>query len=259
MTCTQCSGSHGLAASEAPWGQDLPLTTPIPFTHGLFLRKAQQPRPPQCHGEVGVSPTSLARLRRGAAGCTEGSETLGPCVSALEPPRSSWGTYGALHAAPPFSFYAAMFLCCQVGPLGPFGSAWGRGRVPAAPCLGPHLGTWTPSALHRALFSAWLSQGQGGSALAWNSLQTVRRGEARPHASSVGAAADPATFVSGGTGGEKIRWPLVRAAGVCPSGPSPASLDSSAEGCSLYHPGLCSSAPPAPSVGAQAGPLYGAI
>lgn len=25
--CTQCSGSHGLAASEAPWGQDLPHHT----------------------------------------------------------------------------------------------------------------------------------------------------------------------------------------------------------------------------------------
>lgn len=226
MTCTQCSGSHGLAASEAPWGQDLPLTTPTPFTHGLSLRKAQQPGPPQRHGEVGVSPSSLARLRRGAAGCTEGSETLGPCVSALEPPRSSWGTYGALHAAPPFSFYAAMFLCCQVGPLGPFGSAWGRGRVPAAPCLGPHLGTWTPSALHRALFPAWLSQGQVRSALAWKSLQTVSRREASPHASSVGAAADPAPLPRGYRRGEDL-LPLVRAAGVCPSGPSPASLDSS--------------------------------
>lgn len=165
MTCTQCSGSHGLAASEAPWGQDLPLTTPTPFTHGLFLRKTQQPGPPQCHGEVGVSPTSLARLRRRAAGCTDGNETPGPCVSALQPPRSSWGTDGALHAAPPFSFYAAMFLCCQVGPLGPFGSAWGRGRVPAAPRLGPHPGTWTPSALHRALSPPGVPRARSGQLL----------------------------------------------------------------------------------------------
>lgn len=96
---------------------------------------------------------------------TEGRETLGPCVSALDPPRSSGGTHGALHAAPPFSFYAAMFLCCQVGPLGPFGSAWGRGRVPAAPCLGPHLGTWTTSALRRALFPACFPRARSGQLL----------------------------------------------------------------------------------------------
>lgn len=69
----------------------------------------------------------------GAAGCAEGSETLGPCVSALEPPRSSRGTYGALHAAPPFSFCAAMFLCCQVGPLGPFRFCLGEGQGSRCP------------------------------------------------------------------------------------------------------------------------------
>lgn len=225
MTCTQCSGSHGLAASEAPWGQDLPLTTPTPVTHGLFLRKAQQPGPPQCHGGVGVSPTSLARLRRGAAGCTEGSETLGPCVSALEPPRSSWGTYGALHAAPPFSFYAAMFLCCQVGPLGPFGSAWGRGRVPAAPCHGPHLGTWTPSALHRALFPAWLSQARAGQLLPGTVSRLSVEEKLVLTPPPWGLLQTPPPLSLRHRRGEDL-LPLVRAAGVCPSGPSPASLDS---------------------------------
>lgn len=68
MTCTQCSGSHGLAASEAPWGQDLPLSTTA-FIRGLLLKKIQQPRPPQRHGEVGS---------KGAAGCTKDDETWVP-------------------------------------------------------------------------------------------------------------------------------------------------------------------------------------
>lgn len=152
MTCTQCSGSHGLAASEAPWGQDLPLTTATPFVRGLLLKKTEQPGPPQCHGEVGHSSSSLAGQRRGqAAGCTEANQHLGLHVSALEPPPSSRGTFGAQCAgtcgvqcvAPPFSLSlcAAMFLCCQIGPLGPFQFCMGEGQgsccpMPWAPSLG---------------------------------------------------------------------------------------------------------------------------
>lgn len=116
MTCTQCSGSHGLAASGVPWGQDLPLTTATPFVRGLLLKKTEQPGPPQCHGEVGHSASSLSGQRKGrAAGCSEAQadQHLGPHVSALEPPPSSPGTCGARCAAPPFS----LSLCCHVSLL----------------------------------------------------------------------------------------------------------------------------------------------
>lgn len=194
----------------------------------------------------GHLPHPPGRAVKRAAGCTAGSETLGPCVSALEPPRSSWGTYRALHAAPPFSFYAAMFLCCQVGPLGPFRFRLGEGQgsrcpVPWAPawerghqvpCIEPSSPPGFPRGVPGRLSPGTVSR----------LLVEEKR---VPHTSSVGTDADPTPSASEGRGRGGDGLPLVRAAGVCPSGPNPAPPpDSSAEGCSRVTQG---SGPGSPS------------
>lgn len=162
MTCTQCSGSQGPAASEAPRGPGpAPDRCPRPSHVDCSLRKPSgRCRHLSVMGEVGP-PHLPGQAVKGAAGCTKGDEPLGPCVSALEPPPSSWGTCGTLRAAPPFSLsLLPCFSAAKSGPLALSGSAWGRGRVLAAPCLGPPAWEqWTPSALHRALFPALFSQG----------------------------------------------------------------------------------------------------
>lgn len=243
MTCTQCSGSHGRAASGVPWGQDLPLTTATAFVRGLLLKKTEQPGPPQCHGEVGHSASRLSGQRKGrAAGCSEAEadQHLGPHVSALEPPPSSPGTCGARCAAPPFSLSVLpCFSAAKLGPLALSSSAWGRGRVPAAPCLGPPAWEqWTPSAFHRALFPTWFSQGQIGSALAWNNLQDAGGGGTSLPTSSLGtgiAPLPPSLPRSCGQEGRSVttcegnRGLFFRAQGL-------ASLGSAADGCSPHHP-----------------------
>lgn len=130
MMCTQCSGSHGLAASEAPWGQDLPLTTPTPFICGLLLKKTQQPRPPQRHGEVGSKGGQQAAPRTMRPG------SLCQClrISSLFS-GDPWGPA----CCSPFLFLS---LCCHVSLLPnwapwPFPVLLGGGRFLLLHALGP--------------------------------------------------------------------------------------------------------------------------
>lgn len=147
-----------------------------------------------------------------------------------------------------------MFLCCQVGLLGPFGSAWGRGRVPAAPRLGPHPGTWTPSALHRALSPPGVPRARSGQLL--------------PGTVSRLSVEEKLVLTPPPWGLMETPPPLPRRAQeerrsvtTCESsrgvffGPSPASPASSAEGCSPYHPRLWLT-PPAPRGGIGRTPLW---
>lgn len=65
----------------------------------------------------GRLPHQPGQASTGAAGCTEGHEPLGPCVSALEPPssRDPWGPT----CRSPFlacSLCAAMFSAAKLGP-----------------------------------------------------------------------------------------------------------------------------------------------
>lgn len=96
------------------------------------------------------------------------------------------------------------------------------------------LGTVDTKCLAQSPFPAWFPQGQIRSALAWNSLQAVGQGETSLPTSSVGTDTDPPPLPRRvGRRGEDL-LPLVKATGLCPSGPqSPASLGSlAAEGCS---------------------------
>lgn len=137
----------------------------------------------------------------------------GPCVSALEPPQSSWGTYGALRAAPPFSLSPLSALPCffaaKLGPLALSGSVCGRGRALAAPCLGPPAREWwTPSAFHRALFAARFSQGQIRSARAWNNLQAAGGGRTSLATSSLGTGTSSHHLYLEAGAGEEICYHL---------------------------------------------------
>lgn len=235
MTCTQCSGSRGPAASEVPWGQERPLT------------KAHAPPTWTCPYENpaataatsaswGSGPSPPAR-----PGCAKSDGPLGPCVSALEPPPPSWGTCGALRAAPPPS----LSLCCHVSLLPnrapwPFLVLLGGGAGFLLPCAwGPQPGNGghqVPS-LHRALCPALSSQGcdqvssglersPDGCSLGWQG-----RGISRP-TSSLGTDAAPTNLcLLGGQGREKVLLPLGEGSGVCSPGPrNPASLGSAAAG-----------------------------
>lgn len=182
---------------------------PTPLARGLFPKNTQRPLlPPPPHGEVGP-PHLPGRAVKGAAGCTKRDEPLGPCVSALEPPPPSWGTCGALRAAPPFS----LSLCCHVSLLPnwaprPFLVLLGGGAgflLPHAlgpqpgnggyqvPCIEPFPLPCFPRAAVRP-------------ALAWNSLQIAAAepgggGTSLP-ASSLGTDTDPTNLCLGGQGGK---------------------------------------------------------
>lgn len=165
--CTQCSGSHGQAASEVPWGHDWPLTkahTPPTWT-------CPSGGPPQPSAAWGHGPSLPAQ-----PGCAKSNEPLGPRVSALKPPPPPWGTCGALWGAPPPS----LSLCCHVSLLPnrapwPFLVLLGGGAGFLLPhALGPQPGNGghqVPS-LHRTLFALpCFPRAVIGSSLAWDSLQ----------------------------------------------------------------------------------------
>lgn len=135
MTCTQCSGSHGLAASEAPWGQDLPLTSACTLHTDSSLRK----RSARGSRHLPLKPGQAAK---GAAGHTKGDEPWVPQSVPYNLFLLLGGPVGPYVLLPlSVSFCAAMFLCCQIGPLSPFqfylGERQGFCRpMPWAPSLG---------------------------------------------------------------------------------------------------------------------------
>lgn len=97
-------------------------------------------------------------------------------VQCLRTSSSSLGDlWGPVCRSPFLSLSAAMFLCCQIGPLGPFWFYFGEGQgscrpVPWAPSLGtvdtqvPCVEPFSLPCFPRAVI---------GSALAWNSLQVA--------------------------------------------------------------------------------------
>lgn len=177
-----------------------------------------------------------SRLLRGPGRSAPGA----PCQCLRTSSFFSGDLWGPVCGSPFLSLsLLPCFSAAKLGPLALSSSAWGRGRVPAAPCLGPPAWEqWTPSAFHRALFPTWFSQGQIGSALAWNNLQDAGGGGTSLPTSSLGtgiAPLPPSLPRSCGQEGRSVttcegnRGLFFRAQGL-------ASLGSAADGCSPHHP-----------------------
>lgn len=187
----------------------------------------------------GRLPYQPGQAVKGAAGCTEGSETLGPCVSALELPLLG-GPEGPCVLLP-LSLCAALFLCCQMGRSALSGSARGRGQgsccpVPSAPSLGM-VDTQVPCIEPFSPCPRLASPGPSQVSSCLNSFQAAVGGGTSLPTASVGTDRDPATSTwEGGQEGRASVTTCEGSKGLSFRTWSPASLGSVAEGRPPHHP-----------------------
>lgn len=176
--CTQCSGSHGLGASEVPRGQDLPLTEAHTSSQRLWApaESSLLRKPTSCGLSWPWGSRCLPQQPRQAV-----QRTVSPWFPVSVPSNllpifpGTWGPCLLLPLSVS-SLHAAMFLCCQNGPFSP-GSAFGVGAgflsshtLEPQPGNSGHQVPFTePPLAHSAFPGVWLPS----SAPAWTGLQVA--------------------------------------------------------------------------------------
>lgn len=145
-------------------GPDLPPTSAHPSLEDSAVRKPSS----RCHlralGKWRPLPGRGQARREAAGGRSQGREPPGSLHQCLRSPPPG-GPWCLLPPSPPFSpLRAAIFLCCQTGPLGPFQLCLGEGQGASRPPPGTQPGTVGTTCLACSARPGWPRPVQPGTA-----------------------------------------------------------------------------------------------